>query len=181
MKNWKKSSSKIVLDNYWLKIRENSYMLPKGQEIPKYYIEERADSAICVCVSGQNLLLVEQYRPGIEKFTLCHPGGRIEKTDKSALEGALRELLEETGYVPQKWEFLGAYGQIPAVSTARVHVFLVECDKNLRKAQMQDKTEDIKIKEILIAEMPEIIRHGDMDCVACVAASHLALAKLATR
>lgn len=178
MRNWKKISSKIVLENPWLKIKENSYTLPNGQKIPKYYIEERADSAICVCTSGQNVILIKQYRPGIEKITLCHPGGRIDKTDKSALEGALRELLEETGCTPKNWQFLGAYGQIPAISTARVHIFLVECDQISTKEQKQDITEDIKTKKILISELPEIIRRGEMNCIACVAASNLVLAKL---
>jgi ADP-ribose pyrophosphatase len=69
--------------------------LPNGREIIEYYIVERQDSAICVCQIDGQVLLVRQYRPGIGKTTLCHPGGRIEKDDQSPVQGALRKLLEE--------------------------------------------------------------------------------------
>jgi len=178
MKRWNVKSSKIVLENPWLRVRENSYILPNGNKIPKYYIAERADSAICVCVRGSDVLLVRQYRPGIEKTTLCHPGGRIETSDSSAVAGGLRELLEETGYTPQIWETLGIYGQIPAVSSAKVHILLVEYVGDKKSTLTQDPNEDIEMEVVPISALRDIIAQGDMDCVACVAASYLALSRL---
>lgn len=178
MKHWQIISSKIVLENPWLKVRENSYALPNGNKVPQYYVSERADSAICVCVCGQDILLARQYRPGIEKVTLCHPGGRIEQSDNSAVAGGLRELFEETGYIPQKWEVLGVYGQIPAVSTAKIHVLLVHCVDGAKRMPAQDPNEDIEIEVVPIEKLRDIIARGDMDCIACVAASYLALSRL---
>lgn len=42
----------------------------------------------------------------------------------------------------------------------------------------QDTSEDIEIEVVPIKKLPDIIARGDMDCIACVAASYLALARL---
>lgn len=178
MSGWIRDTSRIVLENPWLKVREDSYSLPNGNKIPKYYIEERADSAISVCVIGSDVLLVRQYRPGLEKKTLCHPGGRVEASDSSAKAGGLRELLEETGYTPTTCDILGVFGQIPAVSTAKIHVLMVECAGDKKRSPTHDPNEDIEVEVVPISTLRDIIARGDMDCVACVAASYMALSRL---
>lgn len=178
MGRWGVESSKVVLENPWLRVKENSYILPGGNKIPKYYITERADSAICVCVRGSDVLLVRQFRPGIEKITLCHPGGRIEKSDSSGLMGGLRELLEETGCSSREYEILGVFGQIPAISTTKVHVFLVRCEDDKESIPTQDPSENLEVEAVPISALRGIIARGDMDCIACVAASYLALSRL---
>lgn len=178
MKPWSLKSSKKVLESQWLSVSENSYILPNGREVPTYYIAERADSAICVCVRGSDVILVGQYRPGIEKTTLCHPGGRVETSDNSAIAGGLRELLEETGYTPRMYKSLGVYGQIPAVSTANVHILLVECDGEKQEPPARDPNEYIEVEVVPLSTLRDIIAQGRMDCVACVAASYLALSQL---
>src|SRR5437667_12885876 len=117
--------------------------MPDGTPVPEYYIVERQDSAVCVCRVENQFLLVRQYRPGIEKVTFCHPGGRVETKDASPLHGALRELLEETGLTPTKVERVGSYAQIPAVETGRVHIFVVECSRDSVRRQHLDLTEQL--------------------------------------
>jgi hypothetical protein len=73
---WQRVANRVVLDSPWLRVTLNSFVLPEGRRIPEYYIVERSDAAICVCRVGAQVLLVRQYRPGIGKETLCHPGGR---------------------------------------------------------------------------------------------------------
>lgn len=172
MRAWQHLTSRVVVDSPWVRVRLNSFALPNGRRIPEYYIIERPDSAVCVCCIGMQVLLVHQYRPEIEKDTLCHPGGRLEATDCSPVDGALRELLEETGLSPKAVSELGAFAQIPAVETGRVHMFLVECEAAPPKSSNPDTTEDIATELVPIAKLEELIAAGDMDCVACVAASY---------
>lgn len=52
-----------------------------------------------------NILLIEQWRPMHERYTLELPGGRVEEGEKP--EGtALRELTEETGIVGDSATYL---------------------------------------------------------------------------
>jgi len=155
-------------------VHEDEYVLPDGQKIPHYYIWESNDSALCVCKVGDEVLLTCQYRPGIEKQTMCHPGGRLESSDLSPVSGALRELLEETGYTPQKIVPLGSFGQIPAITPNKVHFFLVEC-QSLPVAPHPGQSEKINLKLTPIADLGKLIASGEMDCVACIAATYLAL------
>lgn len=174
-KAWQIKSSKVVLNTPWLRVHKNSYFLPNGEKIPHYYIWESSDSALCVCQVGEDkVLLTRQYRLGIEKYTVCHPGGRLESSDASPVSGAMRELLEETGCVPQKVTPLGAFGQIPAITPNRVHIFLVQCDPSLNQPT-PEPSEKIDVKLVPIPKLTELIASGEMDCVACVAATYLAL------
>lgn len=173
---WVLLSSRLALESPWLCVRENSYLLPNGHKVPQYFISERADSAICVCRVASEFLLVRQYRPGIEKQTICHPGGRIELNDQNPLTAATRELLEETGYAPNTIQELGAFAQIPAVSNARVHIFLVECKRHGTIA-VPEPSEQIEVVRLSQSEIIEAIKAGDMDCIACVAATYLALGR----
>lgn len=178
MEKWKLLTTKKLLDTKWIKVHENSYELSNKNVIPQYYITERNDSALCVCYTGEHFILVEEYRPAIQKIVMCHPGGRIEEDDKTPVSGALRELLEETGYVPQKVVKLGAFAQIPAVTTSRVHIYLVHCDSNPTYEKKLDRTEELNLKKVTHDELIRGIDEGKMDCVACVAASYRALSYL---
>jgi 8-oxo-dGTP pyrophosphatase MutT (NUDIX family) len=115
--------------------------------------------------------LVRQYRPGIKRVTLCHPGGRIEKGDPSPVHGALRELLEETGLKSDRVRRMGAFAQIPAVETGRVHMYLVDCSSLASDLAGLDTTEDLAIVLRPISELPALVASGEMDCLGCVAAS----------
>jgi 8-oxo-dGTP pyrophosphatase MutT (NUDIX family) len=88
------------------------------------------------------------------------------------VDGALRELLEETGLSPKSVAHLGGLGQIPAVETGRVHLFLVDCETAGPAFASLDPGEDLTTELLPIIELPQLIATGDMDCIACVAASY---------
>ena len=175
---WQRKTRETVLDSPWMRVYKDKYILPDGQQIPDYFIWESGDSALCVCRIGEDkILLTRQYRPGIEKYTVCHPGGRLESSDASPVSGAIRELLEETGYSPQKVISLGTFGQVPAITPNRVHIFLVQCEP-LPNQPTPEPSEKIDVELVPIPKLKELIASGDMDCIACVAASYLALGEI---
>ena len=164
-----------MVNSPWLEVSRDSYVLPDGREVPEYYIVRRNDSAVCVCCIDDQLVLVRQYRPGIRKITLCHPGGRIESDDQSPVHGALREVLEETGLTPQEVQHIGTFAQIPAVETGRVHMFLVNCARTRKRATDPDLREYLTTILLPISELWAVISTGQMDCLACAAASYKVL------
>ncbi|MGE5286040.1 MAG: NUDIX hydrolase [Micromonosporaceae bacterium] len=169
------TSTKQLVNSPWLQVSRDSYLLPDGREVPEYYIVRRNDTAVCVCRVGDELVLVRQYRPGIQKITLCHPGGRIEPDDQSPVHGALRELLEETGLAPEEVQHIGTFAQIPAVETSRAHMFLVNCIRTRARPADVDPTEYLATVLLPISELQDVIATGEMDCLACAAASYKVL------
>jgi len=72
-----------------------------------YYIVEGLDYVSIVARTHQDkILLVKQYRPAVECYTLELVGGHVEH-DETPEDAARRELLEETGYETEKIEFIG--------------------------------------------------------------------------
>ena len=78
-----------------------------GDPDDPYYVLELDDyvSAVAVTDKGE-ILLVRQYRPVVEGYTLELPSGHVEPGE-SPEQTMLRELVEETGYAAGEIELLG--------------------------------------------------------------------------
>ncbi|MGA7937618.1 MAG: NUDIX hydrolase [Kovacikia sp.] len=72
-----------------------------------YYSLQLSDY-VCVLAMTEKreFLLVRQYRPSVEEYTLELPSGHLESGEMPE-ETAKRELLEETGYEAATVDFLG--------------------------------------------------------------------------
>ena len=64
---------------------------------------KRPNSAQVIATTGDKIILLDEQQPDSTSF-IGFPGGRIDKEKEEPLEGAKRELLEETGYVSDDWE-----------------------------------------------------------------------------
>ena len=71
------------------------------------------------------LVLVNQFRYGIDAFSWEIPGGVIEPGEDPVLAGA-RELLEETGYAGSSARLLASVHPNPAFMSNRCHLVLIE-------------------------------------------------------
>jgi ADP-ribose pyrophosphatase len=74
-------------------------------------------AAVILALDAGHVLLVEQYRVPLGKFCLELPAGLIgdETEGEEALESAMRELEEETGYRAAQWEDLGEFYSSPGM------------------------------------------------------------------
>lgn len=98
MKPWKKLDEKVVQEKYGRKVVATNYLMPDGKK-DEYYIKHEPDACAVLALDKNNkVILVRQYRPGPNKILLEMPGGFIDATDKNLVDGAERELAEETGY-----------------------------------------------------------------------------------
>ena len=80
-------------------------------------------------------VMIRQYRFGVAYTTLETPGGMVD-TGEDSLTAARRALEEETGYVSDKWTYLGAVEPNPAFHNHLCHHWLAEnahrsCEQNM--------------------------------------------------
>jgi len=74
---------------------------------------------------GGHLVLVRQFRFGIDAFSLEIPGGMIDPGEDPLVAG-VRELSEETGFAGSPARFLASVHPNPAIQNNRCHLVLVE-------------------------------------------------------
>ncbi|HEV7281200.1 MAG TPA: NUDIX hydrolase [Pirellulaceae bacterium] len=83
---------------------------------------------IAAVTDDRKLVFVEQFRPPVGKTVIELPAGLVgdqpDSRDESPLEGARRELLEETGYEASEWRTLIASPPTPGL-TDELMIFLL--------------------------------------------------------
>jgi ADP-ribose pyrophosphatase len=76
-------------------------------EVSPYYALRMTDYVCITAITGADeLVLVRQYRPAIERYTLELPGGHVEPGETPG-DSARRELAEECGFQARQVELLG--------------------------------------------------------------------------
>ena len=90
------------------------------------------------------VLLARQYRHAAQDFLWELPAGRIDPGE-SELEGAKRELLEETGYTAKRWKRIFRYYASPGFLDETMAIYLAT---GLQRGTAQPE-EDEKIRKRL--------------------------------
>lgn len=142
---WDILESKHLVNNKFIKIREDKCRRPDGVIVENYYSIEKPDVVIVAALTEENqLILIEQYRHPVKSVDLELPAGYVE-ANESLQDAAARELLEETGYrADSLTELSNAYASAGNM-TNTVHLFLGKNAKKI-KDQNLDPSEDINVK-----------------------------------
>lgn len=119
---------------------------------------KRADTAEIIAIKDGKIMLQEQEQPNKPTF-LCLPGGRIEENEE-LLDGAKRELLEESGFVSENWSL---YHSVKPLSKMdwRIHVFIAR-DCEFKQDPHLDAGEKIQIQWVTLDELIDLIDSGKL-------------------
>jgi ADP-ribose pyrophosphatase len=107
------------------------------------------------------VVMVRQYRHGSGACTLEIPGGLVDPGER-AEQSALRECLEETGYLAEQANPLAILNPNPALFPNRLHTFWAE---NVRRVAdiKHGPTERTEVVLVPLAELPARLRAGEID------------------
>nr|WP_320131085.1 NUDIX hydrolase [uncultured Holophaga sp.] len=114
------------------------------------------------------LLVVEQYRHGIDASTLEIVGG-VSEPGEEPLLSAQRELLEETGHATDQWISLGFCEPNPAVQNNRCHFFLALGCRSVADLDL-DPSEELRVWAFGWAEWEQRMREGQITHALVLAA-----------
>jgi len=104
------------------------------------------------------LILIRQFRHGIEGATLEIPGGMVDPGESSK-ETAIRELEEETGFKPGLVFELGSSLPNPAIQSNRMHHYLaINCQPTGNVAF--DEHESIEVELISKERIRALVEDG---------------------
>lgn len=145
-------------------------MMPAGSKTPANFYVLNAPEWINVIAltKKQEIVLVEQYRHGVDTITLEIPGGMTDPGE-TPMEAARRELSEETGYSSSTWSSLGKVSSNPAILTNYTHLYVAEeCEQTLN--QHTDGHEDINVHILPVGRFLKLVETGDIHHSIVVAA-----------
>ena len=169
LKPWKKINSESGPDLKLFKVRWDSMENPRTSNILKRLVLETDDWVNIVPITTDDkVVLVEQYRFGVNKITTEIPGGLIDRGEDSK-EAAMRELEEETGYAGGEWIYLGSVEPNPAFHTNRCHHWLAKGVLKTKEPVL-DPGEDINVKTLSFSELRQSIRNGQIEHVLALSA-----------
>jgi 8-oxo-dGTP pyrophosphatase MutT (NUDIX family) len=160
-RGWKVLSTQEIFKTSFFRFRTDKCELPDGRVMPNYYVMEFPDWVNIVPVTEDNkIVLVEQYRQASGEVCLEIPGGSTHPgANESPEKAAVRELREETGFVPDDVRLIGVQQPNPAMQNNRMHTYIGFGCRLLEKPEL-DPFEDIEVVTVPIPEVYDMIFTG---------------------
>lgn len=122
---WQVLDSKYSYRDRWLAVRSDTVRVPNGTILSPYHTIEFPEWVCAIALTPEReVVLIEEYRHGIERLSVELPCGTPDDEEEDVLAAMQRELLEETGYASQEWHALGSSTANTARQNNRVHSFL---------------------------------------------------------
>lgn len=158
-----------ILYKGFFDLRLDHLRLPHGAELAYTVIAAGVD-AVCVIAETEegHLVVNREFRYPVRHWLLSFPGGRIDPNEEP-LTAARRELLEETGFSSDEFQFLGANYPFAATCDQKIHFFLA---KNAKRTHTPQREPFELIETSLLspqALQAEIISGTPVDGILCTA------------
>ena len=153
LRPWKTLSRETILNhNQFLAVENHVVELPDGRIIPDWAWVKIPDASIVLAMTeDEQFICFHQTKYAVAGTTLATVGGMIEP-DEDPLVAAKRELLEETGYVAEKWISFGKYILDPNRGVADMHLFLALGAKRVSEPIV----DDLEDQELILLNRDEI-------------------------
>lgn len=156
-----KESLYLSVDTYLVKLTDERTFYRER------LLKKNGDGSAVVIVpltkDNKSLVVVQPRVFKEDKIAVEVPAGYIDQGETKEM-AALRELREETGYVPEKLIELKSYYQDPGISGAKNTCFLaLGCEKKFK--QDLDRDEYIKYLECSFNDLVYLVNNGIIDDV----------------
>ncbi|HPI39711.1 MAG TPA: NUDIX hydrolase [Pseudobdellovibrionaceae bacterium] len=114
--------SEIAFNGHFLKIKRDQIEQSDGQTYSREYFEHPGASLIVPILPDGRLLFIQQYRHAMKSIFIEFPAGKRDPNEGYE-ETARRELLEETGYLASKLEFMCTIHPVISYSTEQIDCY----------------------------------------------------------
>jgi ADP-ribose pyrophosphatase len=155
-------SSEVVFQCALFKVVHDKLIEPGGRRNERDVIRHNGSVVILALDNAKSkkdpwIVMERQYRHAANQYLWELPAGKIERGE-DPLEGAKRELAEETGYRAKKWRPLVEYYASPGFLGESMKVFLAE---GLEPGEAQpEEDEQIELRLVKLSEVLKMIEKG---------------------
>ena len=171
-RDWDSVENEVVGDFDVFCIRRHVMRSPRTGDLHAFHVVE---VPLCVQVipftADGRVILVEQFRQGVQRVSLEFPAGVVEEGEPP-LEAAVRELEEETGYRAGIAELLTDFDPDPAIQSNAIQI-IVARDCRADGERDQDDGEDVEVRVVERTDIGRLIDEGRIRHAASISAWHL--------
>lgn len=172
MERWRRLGSERLQRCRVFDLDRVRFQPPDGREPRDFYVVLAPDWInVIPLTDARRVVLIRQFRFGVDDFTLEIPGGMCEEGEPAA-DSARREMLEETGYRARDLVPLGWVHPNPAVQTNRCYSFLAT-GAYPAGHPTPDPDEEFEVLEVPLDDVPRMIGEGAVRHSLVIAAFHL--------
>ena len=138
---WQRVNRETLVEEKFLTVYHDKVKVQNGS-IRDYYLTKKSDIVVVVAVTpGDEIVMLEEYKYAANKRLTVLPAGHIDNGE-SPEEAGKRELLEETGFQAESYEYLGTLFEAPVQDLHKVEVVLAKNAVQFQEPQLEE-TEDL--------------------------------------
>ncbi len=158
----------------WPPISEDEVELPSGAQRTWIRLHFGESAAVLPLTSEGEVVLTREYRHGLGRVAISLPGG-IARDGETPEGCARRELLEETGYVPDRLLHLYSGNSLTAYLEGTLHLFFASgCQ---REEEKPDPDEVASVESVTPLRALDLARRGEFESTVVTLAILLADAR----
>ena len=122
----KQISREEIFKGVALHVVRDEILLPDGSKSVREISLHNGAAAVLPLLDDGRVIMERQFRYAHGRVMLEIPAGKLDTAEEPPLEGAKRELYEETGAVAEKYTYLGSLAPSPALINEIIHVYMAE-------------------------------------------------------
>lgn len=145
---------KILLD-----VHLDTVKLPNGTEVCLECVKHPGAAAIVPFLKRDEIVLIRQYRPVVDKYLWEIPAGTLRKGE-SPIGCAKRELEEEIGYRAGSIKYLSYIYTTPGFTDERIYLF--KASRLAKVDVMPDADEILSIKSFKINDVRGMLKSKEI-------------------
>ena len=178
-KPWRILARRVLLERPpWFTVGEQDVELPDGTVLNDFnWIAMRSFAIVVPIDEDGDTIMIRSFKLGVGQASLSLPAGYLEQ-DEAPLDGAKRELREETGHEAAEWIPLGTYVVDGNYGSGTMHAFLASGARKVCEPDSGDHEEQ-ELLSIPFSEAIAKLRAGEVAQLSTAAA--LGLAEIALR
>ena len=156
----KQISREEIFHGVALHVVKDRILLPDGSESVREISLHNGAAAVIPILPDGRVIMERQFRYAHGRVMLEIPAGKLDTPDEPPLDGAKRELYEETGAVAEKYTYLGSIAPSPALINEVIHIFMAE-DITLGDSNL-DEGEFLDIEYFTLDQLYEMVMKGEI-------------------